>query len=212
MEIKAKTGSNECDITVRDRLLMAAAQIFNSNGYSATTVREIVAAAGVTKPVLYYYFHNKEGIYIAIMERAQEELNRLFVTLRESQGSAREKIYRVLDELFKCMQQHREIVRLIHAGYYGPPNSAPPFNFDAFDHTFHDTLRALAEEGVRMGEFRTADPQDLALAIGGIFAICHDIELIHPEMAVGPNGLRRILDLILNGIAVDGVSGKEDQR
>jgi len=31
-------------------------------------VREIVAAAGVTKPVLYYYFRNKEGIYLELMQ------------------------------------------------------------------------------------------------------------------------------------------------
>jgi len=37
----------------------------------ATSVREIVEAAGVTKPVLYYYFQSKEGIYLAILEETR---------------------------------------------------------------------------------------------------------------------------------------------
>ncbi|MCE1227092.1 MAG: TetR/AcrR family transcriptional regulator, partial [Geobacteraceae bacterium] len=48
---------------VRQRLLDAALQLFSTKGYAATSVRELVEAAGVTKPVLYYYFKNKEGLY-----------------------------------------------------------------------------------------------------------------------------------------------------
>ncbi|MEA2040283.1 MAG: TetR/AcrR family transcriptional regulator, partial [Thermodesulfobacteriota bacterium] len=48
--------------SVRARLLVAGTTIFAEKGYASTTVREIVARAGVSKPVLYYYFKNKEGI------------------------------------------------------------------------------------------------------------------------------------------------------
>ncbi len=58
------------DGSVRQRLLEGAAELFTQKGYAATTVREIVAAAGVTKPVLYYYFRNKEGIYLELMRGA----------------------------------------------------------------------------------------------------------------------------------------------
>ena len=44
--------------------LSAARELFARKGYSGTSVREIVAAADVTKPVLYYYFRNKEGLYL----------------------------------------------------------------------------------------------------------------------------------------------------
>jgi AcrR family transcriptional regulator len=37
---------------------------------SVSSVREIVALAGVTKPVLYYYFRNKEDIYLALIYKA----------------------------------------------------------------------------------------------------------------------------------------------
>ena len=38
------------------KIVAAAVRLFCEKGYEATAVREIVEAAGVTKPVLYYYF------------------------------------------------------------------------------------------------------------------------------------------------------------
>jgi AcrR family transcriptional regulator len=47
----------------RARILTAATELFGSQGYSGTSVREVVEAAGVTKPTLYYYFENKEALF-----------------------------------------------------------------------------------------------------------------------------------------------------
>ena len=52
----------------RARLLEAATALFAEKGYASTYVREIVTRAGVTKPVLYYYFKNKGGLFYSIRE------------------------------------------------------------------------------------------------------------------------------------------------
>jgi hypothetical protein len=44
----------------RERLLEAGIALFAEKGYASTSVREIVARAGVTKPVLYYYFFQEQ--------------------------------------------------------------------------------------------------------------------------------------------------------
>ncbi len=50
---------------IASRLLEEAVRLFAAKGYPATSTREIVEAAGVTKPMLYYYFRNKEGLLAA---------------------------------------------------------------------------------------------------------------------------------------------------
>ena len=50
-----------------EQLMGAALKLFTRRGYSATTVRELVEAAGATKPVLYYYFGSKEGLFLELM-------------------------------------------------------------------------------------------------------------------------------------------------
>jgi AcrR family transcriptional regulator len=71
------------DASVRTRLsrddrmeqtLGAAHELFAERGYAAVTMDEIAAAVGVTKPLLYNYFGNKEQLYIACMERAGDSL------------------------------------------------------------------------------------------------------------------------------------------
>jgi AcrR family transcriptional regulator len=48
--------------------------LFAEHGYAAVTMDEIAAAVGVTKPLLYAYFGNKERLYLACMERAGDAL------------------------------------------------------------------------------------------------------------------------------------------
>jgi AcrR family transcriptional regulator len=57
-----------------EQTLGAAHELFAQRGYAAVTMDEIAAAVGVTKPLLYNYFGNKERLYIACMERAGDAL------------------------------------------------------------------------------------------------------------------------------------------
>lgn len=57
-----------------EQTLEAAHVLFAERGYAAVTMDEIAAAIGVTKPLLYNYFGNKERLYIACMERAGDAL------------------------------------------------------------------------------------------------------------------------------------------
>ena len=52
---------------VARHIARAAARLFAERGYDATSVREIVEAAGVAKPTLYYYFRSKEGLAQALL-------------------------------------------------------------------------------------------------------------------------------------------------
>jgi AcrR family transcriptional regulator len=57
-----------------EQTLLAAHALFAERGYAAVKMDEIAAAIGVTKPLLYNYFGNKEQLYIACMERAGDSL------------------------------------------------------------------------------------------------------------------------------------------
>jgi AcrR family transcriptional regulator len=52
----------------------AATELFAHRGYAATTVDDIVRAAGVTKPMLYRHFESKRELCIALLERHRDEL------------------------------------------------------------------------------------------------------------------------------------------
>ena len=59
----------------RERQMLSVAHgLFAERGYAAVTMDDVAARVGVTKPLLYNYFGNKERLYIACMEPAGEAL------------------------------------------------------------------------------------------------------------------------------------------
>jgi AcrR family transcriptional regulator len=56
------------------QMLSAARALFAERGYGAVTMDDVAAAVGVTKPLLYTYFGNKERLYLACMEPAANDL------------------------------------------------------------------------------------------------------------------------------------------
>jgi len=58
----------------RELLEDAAAELFAQRGYEATTVEQICAAAGVSKPMLYRHFESKQELARKLLERRRDEL------------------------------------------------------------------------------------------------------------------------------------------
>lgn len=58
-------------VRTRQKVLEAAATVFDRLGYQATTINEIAAVAGVTKGAVYFHFSGKEQLAQVILERQQ---------------------------------------------------------------------------------------------------------------------------------------------
>ncbi len=196
--------------SVRGRLMTAAIGLFARRGYAATTVREIVAAAGVTKPVLYYHFGSKEGIFLAMMREAVAEFEATAAMALCEPGTAQAHIACFLDRMFDLVLQHLDVMRVLDAIYYGPPQGAPFFDFEAIHQRFIETLTSLVRDGMAAGELRPGDPEDVAWALVGPFEVARGMSLCHPEMAFGRARLARLVQVVFDGVVTG--SAKEFSR
>lgn len=204
---KPTRAGEQGDSVVCERLVKAATELFTRKGYAATSVREIVEAAGVSKPVLYYWFGNKEGIYLALMEEPFRKFTDLLDDCRNSGGSARRRLLDLFDRVFLLLLEYLEGARLMYAIYYGPPQGAPFFDFDAYHRHFQQTIRELAEEGMEAGELRREHVDDVMWLLLGTFNVAMEEQLCgRPDRPAGIDltGLRRMLLLLLRGLAPQG--------
>jgi TetR/AcrR family transcriptional regulator len=208
----AAEAPGDHDESVRQRLLDAASRLLAQKGYASTTVREIVEAAGVTKPVLYYYFGSKEGIYLELMRHALGHAENLITQTLQVAGSARERIERLCDQTFALILEHLDVVRVMDSIYYGPPQGAPFFDFEEFHRSFENAICSLVEEGMESGELRRADAETVTWAILGALDISKGIHLCHPERCRGRDGLRQLLDVVFRGVLSPTSSDKETSR
>src|SRR6185369_13489461 len=55
--------------STRESILDSAEELFARQGFDATTIKEIGAAAGLNPALLYYYFGNKEALYRGVLQR-----------------------------------------------------------------------------------------------------------------------------------------------
>ena len=197
---------------VRERLLSGATELFASKGYSATTVREIVERAGVTKPVLYYYFRSKEGIYLDLMREPFSKFAALVEETLLTAGSARERLIRLCLRAYDIVVEHIDAARVMYSIYYGPPQGAPFIDFDAYHRRFQEAVLQVLREGVRDGEFRRVNLHDSMWAVIGALNVAMEVELCHPSQSLGRDGVRRVLEIVLEGIATDRIAPGEKGR
>ena len=200
------------DETVRERLLTCATKLFTRKGYTGTTVREIVAAAKVTKPVLYYYFRNKEGIYLDLIRGTVGKFDALLDASRNQRGSATERLLHLSDQVFSLFMEYIEVARLMYSIYYGPPQGAPFFDFDTYHIKLHDAIRRLVKEGIRKGEFHKGNADNMMWAILGPINVAIEVRLCHPEMEIERKGLAGILKLIFQGISSQRARQEEKRK
>jgi TetR/AcrR family transcriptional regulator len=193
---------------IREELMKAALTLFTQRGYSATTVRELVEAAGVTKPVLYYYFGSKEGLFLELMRTHFGRLEAVVDVYRKEEGSVRKRLTTMLDKGFAYVQQDRDFIRLMHAVYFGPPGEAPYFDFDAYHQRYHDLITRFLEEGTERGEFRPGNAGDMAWIILGTVEIAIEDQICSQASRINRETLLRLLSLVFDGLAADNDQGK----
>jgi AcrR family transcriptional regulator len=58
----------------REQLLDVGRALFAEKGFDATSIEEIAARAGVSKPVVYEHFGGKEGLYAVVVDREMSDL------------------------------------------------------------------------------------------------------------------------------------------
>ncbi len=59
-------------LTSKEKIIDAAIEVFFEKGFDAASMREIAEKAGLTKPMIYYHFKNKEALYLGLLEENLE--------------------------------------------------------------------------------------------------------------------------------------------
>ena len=98
------------DNTTKESILSNAKQLFGQYGFASTSTQMIAEAVGIKKPSLYYFFKNKEAIYIHLLEKAIAEVQELFEGEQYSKLSFEERLV----ILFKFSKDNGSFIFSVH--------------------------------------------------------------------------------------------------
>ena len=96
----------------REQLLDVGRALFAEKGFEATSIEEIAARAGVSKPVVYEHFGGKEGLYAVVVDREMSDLlDRLTSAL--SAGHPRQLVERAALALLTYIEEQTDGFRIL---------------------------------------------------------------------------------------------------
>ena len=195
---KEKVIKNNLESEPRQQILDAALKLFAQKGYAATTVREIVDTVGITAPSLYYYFGNKEGLYMELMQTHCAQIDSVLESHLHTSASARNRLKNLVDKIFLHVIEDKDFFRLMFTIYYGPSQGAPYCDFISYHVKFHAAIRKIIEEGIASKEFQPGNAGHITWVIRGVVQLSIEEQIKDDRKKIDQQGLQRILDFILD--------------
>ncbi|MGI4779919.1 MAG: TetR/AcrR family transcriptional regulator [Janthinobacterium lividum] len=181
---RTTTGSTDLQ---RERILQAATTLFAAQGYTSTTMAQLVRALGVTKPFVYYYFRDKQEIFETLSWRPTVDCFTSMDFADDDRRSARDKVTEGIERLVRATIAHHPCAVFP----YREPQVYRPEYLAAqreLARHFYTRLCALLEQGRRDGDFDFDDTMITALAAcslpGFLFTWYHPDGRLTPDAVV----------------------------
>jgi AcrR family transcriptional regulator len=159
----------QADLT-RANIIAVATREFASKGFSGARVDEIADLTATSKRMIYYYYTNKEGLYVAVLEHAYRGIREIESRLNLDHLDPVQAFRTLVGFTFDYQWEHEDFVRLvmvenIHCGMHlGTSREMKGLNVSIID-----TMTRVYTRGVAAGLFRSGlDQIDLHMTISAL--------------------------------------------
>jgi AcrR family transcriptional regulator len=193
----ARTNSSE---QTRQQILAAALRLFAANGYAGTSTQAIIAASRVSKPVLYYHFGSKAGLFRVIVDDAENQLVETILKSKAGAVDVRSQLVGVCAAMFQFAREHPSLIAV--ALELSSISRQCPSTKQCSDgsHQWHSIVGIIIEQGINAGLLRKQfSSAELAVGFRGLIRshILHFLS--HPQWPLNRSLAERVVALFLNG-------------
>lgn len=146
------------------KILRAAERLFAQQGFDATSVDQVAAAAKVNKALIYYYYKSKDGLREALFAHVQQDLidfmDRYLAGITDSQRGrlsaqgveetlrdlARGNLEKFVRDMIDFLEEHRDALKLMLMESFKTTSDYPAI-FGFFETIFRDQLSKITAMG-----------------------------------------------------------------
>ena len=139
----------------RQDIIEVATREFAQNGLSGARVDEIAAKTGSSKRMIYYYFGDKDGLYLAVLEEAYRRMRQTEAELDLEHLRPVEALRKLVEFTFDHHHSHEPFIRLVmienihHGDYLARSRTIQDLNVSAIGE-----LERIYKRGLQEGVFR----------------------------------------------------------
>ncbi len=155
---------------VKRNILDVATREFAAKGFSGARVDEIAAKTATSKRMIYYYFRDKEGLFVAVLEEAYSGIRKIERRLDLGDLPPGEALRSLAEFTFDYQNAHPDFVRLVMVeNIHNAVHLERSERIQSLNVSVIDVLDSVYRRGVSEGVFREGiDVIDLHMTISAL--------------------------------------------
>jgi TetR/AcrR family transcriptional regulator, biofilm operon repressor len=159
--------TTEKKLQVKEKIGAAAMQCFERYGLDRTTLDDIGRTVGLNKASLYYYYKNKEDIFLDVaIKEGETFIENLQQKTLQKKGVEKQVMFYLQERI----GNYRQVLNMHKVGAETLNRILPTF-FVLYDEVLQNEkifIAQLLKQGIKDGEIKKADVQKLSAALIGI--------------------------------------------
>lgn len=187
---------------MKEKIIENSIVLFDSKGFSETSIQEIVDSIGVTKGTFYYYFNSKEELLMDIHLRYISNIVELQRRIMENEKTdCKTKLYEIILMLIHGIEKNGLSARVFfrEIRHLNEENLA---KVSKERDTFGEELQKLVELGIANGEFREELRKEIKIIVFAILGVTNwSYNWFDPNGRLSADELSQIYyNILLKGI------------
>src|SRR5580698_7953660 len=147
---------------VKERLLRVATRLFARHGFEGTSVQDIVDAAGVTKGAMYHYYGSKDDLLYEVYHQVLTMQTSHLDEISAGPGTAEERLRAAAaDVVSTSLDNLDDMIVFFRSLHMLPDDKQSQVRCER--RLYHDKFKALVDEGVASGTFRSDISSDIVV-------------------------------------------------
>ena len=134
-------GSEELTQARKDEIINACAELYETMNFKDVTLKDIGAKTSFTRTLIYYYFHTKEEIFLALLQREYEAWIEDLTTMRKCHQKM--TVDQFAEELAHSLERRSRLLKLMSMNHYDMEANSRMENLVAFKTAYGNSIRAV---------------------------------------------------------------------
>ena len=134
-------GSEELTLARKEEIINACAELYETRNFKDVTLKDIGERTSFTRTLIYYYFHTKEEIFLALLQKEYEAWCRDLDAIRS--GRRQMSAEQFASELAHSLERRSRLLKLLSMNHYDMEANSRMENLVAFKTAYGNSMRAV---------------------------------------------------------------------
>ena len=135
-------GSPELTQARKEEIINACAELYETMNFKDVTLKKVGEKTSFSRTLIYYYFHTKEEIFLALLQREYEAWIQDLNSIRQSRREM--SVEEFSDELAHSLERRDRLLKLMSMNHYDMESNSRMENLVAFKTVYGNSMRMVS--------------------------------------------------------------------